>query len=61
LDKNQLTELPQYFSTTRIENCDLRHNKIEAVPDSFKRKDKDDYSRLYWKLEGNPAGRYSLI
>lgn len=55
LAHNEIKELPESFSTARIENLDIRHNNISYISPSFKRKHDRDYSRLYWKLAGNPV------
>jgi Leucine-rich repeat (LRR) protein len=54
LRDNCITELPDYFSHTIVQNCDLSNNRIASIHPDFDKNGIQPYGRLYWKLDNNP-------
>lgn len=54
LKNNTIKELPEYIVHLQAQNLDLRNNQIDSIHPSIVN-DKGDYSKLYWKLDGNPV------
>jgi Leucine-rich repeat (LRR) protein len=54
LKNNKIEELPEFIKNLQAQNMDLRNNKINSIHPSIINKE-GDYSKLYWKLDGNPV------
>lgn len=60
LQNNSITELPAFVDTLSVQYFDLRNNNISILHPSITNK-KDNYSKLYWKLKGNPISHIPYL